>query len=48
MTYGYGDGGGGRRFNLPIIAGIVIAIIGVVTYFMHTETNPVTGEKQYG
>ncbi len=49
MTYGYGDGGGGggRRFNLRIIAGIVIAIIGVITYMTHTETNPVTGEKQH-
>lgn len=48
MTYGYGDGGGGgRRFNLRIIAGLVIAIIGVITYMTHTETNPVTGEKQH-
>jgi len=49
MTYSYGGGGssGGRRFSMRIIAGLVIAVIGMVTYFTHTETNPVTGEKQH-
>ncbi|HTL28240.1 MAG TPA: M48 family metalloprotease [Tepidisphaeraceae bacterium] len=48
MTYGYegGGGGGGRRLSLRLIAGLVIAVIGIITYFHHTETNPVTGEKQ--
>jgi predicted Zn-dependent protease len=36
--------GGGRGLRLIIAA--IIAIIGLVTYFMRTETNPVTGEKQ--
>lgn len=40
---GYGRSGGGKgRF---IIAGI-IALVGIVTYFMRSEVNPVTGEKQ--
>ena len=51
MTMGYGDGGGGsgggRRISMRLIAGLVIAVIGIVTYFTHTETNPVTGEKQH-
>ena len=36
-----GSGCGGRA-----AIAVVIAIIGIVTYFMRTETNPVTGEKQ--
>jgi predicted Zn-dependent protease len=50
MTYGYDDRGGGgmgRRLSLRVIAGVVIAVIGIVTYMMHTEVNPVTGEKQH-
>ncbi len=40
---GYGRSGGGKgRF---MIAG-VIALIGIVTYFMRSEVNPVTGENQ--
>src|SRR3954466_69965 len=49
---GYGDGqgyGGGRTGGFPmrIIIAVVIAGIGVVTYFSHTQVNPVTGEKQH-
>jgi len=48
MTYGYesGGGSGGRRISMRLIAGLVIAVIGIITYFSRTETNPVTGEKQ--
>lgn len=45
MAYGYG-GGSGRSINPRIAIGVIIAIIGVVGYFMKTQTNPVTGEKQ--
>jgi predicted Zn-dependent protease len=49
---GYGDGqgyGGGRTGGFPmrIIIAVVIAGIGLVTYFSHTQVNPVTGEKQH-
>jgi predicted Zn-dependent protease len=48
---GYGDGqgyGGGRGGGFPkrIIFAVVIAGIGLVTYFSRTQVNPVTGEKQ--
>ncbi len=54
MPFGYGWGrrsaGGTRRAggcgSRAAIA-IVIAIVGIVTYFMNAERNPVTGEKQY-
>lgn len=45
MAYGYGSGTG-RSINPRIAIGVIIAIIGVVGYFMKTQTNPVTGEKQ--
>jgi predicted Zn-dependent protease len=35
-----------NNFKGRIIIGIIIAIIGVITYFSKTETNPITGEKQ--
>jgi predicted Zn-dependent protease len=44
--YGYGGGGGGG-FNLRWIIAIVIALGGVISYFMKTSINPVTGEKQH-
>lgn len=47
MTFGSGPERGGRRISLRLIAGLVIAVIGIASYFMHTETNPVTGEKQH-
>jgi len=34
------------NFKGRIVIAIFIALIGVVTYYMKTETNPVTGEKQ--
>jgi predicted Zn-dependent protease len=45
---GYGmrrSGGGGGCGGRAAIA-IVIAVIGIVTYYMNTEKNPVTGEEQ--
>jgi predicted Zn-dependent protease len=43
----YGSGyGPPRRFNPRLIIGLVIALIGVVSYFTKTQINPVTGEKQ--
>lgn len=38
--------GGGRRFNLRWIIALVIAGIGLISYFSSTQINPVTGEKQ--
>lgn len=35
-----------NSFKGRIVIAIVIAIIGVITYFSKTETNPITGEKQ--
>ena len=45
---GYDQGYGGRRSGFPmrIVIGLVIAGIGLVTYFSRTQINPVTGEKQ--
>src|SRR4051812_22554184 len=36
-----------RGLNLRIVAGLLIALIGVAMYMMRTEVNPVTGEKQH-
>jgi predicted Zn-dependent protease len=47
MSYDGGDGPGGRGVNLRLVAALVIAAIGVVTYMMRTEVNPVTGKKQH-
>ena len=45
---GYGgSSGGGGRFNIRLILGLLIAVIGVVGYFTHTSKNPVTGENQH-
>ena len=52
MSYGY-DGGGYRSaepstgMSLRVLAGIVIAIIGIIVYMTRTQINPVTGEKQH-
>jgi beta-barrel assembly-enhancing protease len=40
--YGRRRGGGGAR----LILGAIIAIVALVMYFMRSEVNPVTGEKQ--
>ena len=44
---GYSSGpSSGRRFNPRLIIGLVIALIGIVSYYTKTQINPVTGEKQ--
>lgn len=35
-----------QNYKVRIVFGIVIALIAVVSYFMKTDKNPVTGEKQ--
>ena len=35
-----------NNFKGRIVIAVIIAIIGVITYFSKTETNPITGEKQ--
>jgi predicted Zn-dependent protease len=47
--YGGQGYGGGRSGGFPmrIVIAVVIAGIGLVTYFSHTQVNPVTGEKQH-
>jgi beta-barrel assembly-enhancing protease len=52
MSYGYDEGGyrsaePSRGINLRVLAGIVIAIIGIIVYMTRTQINPVTGEKQH-
>ncbi len=44
MTLDYNSGR--RGFNPRILIGLVVAIIGVIGYFMKTQVNPTTGEKQ--
>jgi len=44
---GYGSSRGGGGFSLRILAGLAIAVIGIITYYSRTQTNPVTGEKQH-
>jgi beta-barrel assembly-enhancing protease len=43
---GYGPGRGRGGFPMRIVIAVVIAGIGLVTYFTRTQVNPVTGEKQ--
>jgi beta-barrel assembly-enhancing protease len=43
---GYGQGRGRGGFPMRIVIAVVIAGIGLVTYFTRTQVNPVTGEKQ--
>src|SRR5437868_10341419 len=46
--YDQGYGGGGRGgFPVRILIAVVVAGIGIVTYFSRTQVNPVTGEKQH-
>lgn len=58
MSYGYGYDEPGnyqgyrsaepyRGPNLRVVAGIVIAAIGLIIYMTQTEVNPVTGRKQH-
>ena len=52
MSYGYDEGGyrsaePSSGINLRMVAGLVIAIIGVIVYMTRTQVNPVTGEKQH-
>jgi predicted Zn-dependent protease len=52
MSYGYDDGGyrsaePSTGISLRVLAGIVIAIIGIIVYMTRTQINPVTGEKQH-
>lgn len=35
-----------NNFKVRILIGVVIALIAVVSYYMKTQVNPVTGEKQ--
>jgi predicted Zn-dependent protease len=35
-----------NNFKVRLVIGVVIALIAVVSYFMKTDENPVTGEKQ--
>src|SRR5688500_13043009 len=42
---GFG-GRGGRGFNARWIIALVIAGVGIISYFMKTSINPTTGEKQ--
>ena len=39
--------GGGGGFPIRIVIALVIALIGVVSYYSRTQVNPVTGEKQH-
>src|SRR5438270_8558695 len=54
MSYGYGYDEQGYRsaephegVSLRLLAGLVIAVIGVIIYMTHTQVNPVTGRKQH-
>lgn len=35
-----------NNFKVRLVIGVIIALIAVISYFMKTEENPVTGEKQ--
>jgi predicted Zn-dependent protease len=53
MSYGYGYEQGYQSAephqgpSLRWLAGLVIAVIGIIIYMTHTEVNPVTGRKQH-
>ncbi len=47
MSYGEEGHGEGRGFPIRWIIALVIAAIGIGSYMVHTEVNPVTGEKQH-
>jgi predicted Zn-dependent protease len=44
--YGYEGRRPGLRLNMRWIIALVIAGVGVISYFMKTQVNPTTGEKQ--
>src|SRR3954464_3781951 len=46
---GYGMGGGGQRRGggMRLVIGVVIILIGAISYFTKTSINPTTGEKQH-
>src|SRR5262245_32200470 len=44
--YGYTYNRSGGRNSLRLIIAVVIALIGIISYWMKTTVNPVTGEKQ--
>jgi beta-barrel assembly-enhancing protease len=46
-NFGYGPSEQGRPINLRWIAALIIAVIGIATYYFETQVNPVTGEKQH-
>src|SRR4051812_42307833 len=46
-SYGYDPSQSGRPVNMRWILGLIIAVIGIVTYFFNTQINPVTGKKQH-
>jgi predicted Zn-dependent protease len=47
MSYGYGDRPEYRGPNLRVIGAIIIAVIGIATYALETQVNPVTGKRQH-
>lgn len=49
MSYGdgYGEEPEYRGPNLRLIGAIIIAVIGIATYALETQVNPVTGERQH-
>src|SRR3954452_4245631 len=49
MSYNsnYGSSQSGPPINLRVVAALILAVIGLVTYFFETQTNPVTGKKQH-
>jgi predicted Zn-dependent protease len=48
MTYGYDQNPRARRGpgGIRLLIGLGIVLFGVISYYMKTQTNPVTGEKQ--
>lgn len=46
MSMGYGEPGGRPGVSGRLIIAIIVAIFSLVSYFVSSEKNPVTGEKQ--
>src|SRR5688500_15023288 len=46
FNIGNRGGGRGRGFNPRWIIALIIAGVGIISYFMKTSINPTTGEKQ--
>lgn len=44
--YGYGGGGQRRGGGLRLVIGVIIILVGVISYYTKTTVNPTTGEKQ--